>query len=97
MTNRTRNKPERDRPRNSDSESEVKVNEETPTSTNWEIPLNAILLDENKKIAKPTGVKIVEIFQKLQDENERLKLRIAYLEGRLDERTTIGQKIRRLS
>lgn len=60
---------------------------------NWKRELEQILLDENKKIAKPTGAKIAEIFQQLQAENDRLRIKIAYLQGRVDERATIEKKV----
>lgn len=94
MTGRNRKKSERDPPLDTDCESEVdEQSQANPPTHHWEKTLNAILLDENKKIAKPTGAKINEIFYKLQEENNLLKLRIAYLEGRLDERNSIEEKV----
>lgn len=76
-----------------ETDSEGIEEQEEIETLKWKRELDVILLDENKKIAKPTGAKIAEIFQQLQAENDRLRIKIAYLQGRVDERATIEKKV----
>lgn len=56
---------------------------------NWRERLENLIADDKNKVNKAVGLKIMRIFGSLGTEMDKLKLRNAYLTGRLDEREDI--------
>lgn len=50
-------------------------------------------MDETNRVTKVVGNKILQIFGKIQTEISKLKLKSAYLQGRLDERVEVIEKM----
>lgn len=56
----------------------------------WRRKLDSIIYNYSSKIIKALGITLLELFAELQEENDELPRKIAYLLGRVDERQIIG-------
>lgn len=75
---------------NSSDESDVDTVDSTHS---WRRKLDAIIFNDSNKISKAAGMKLLELYGELQEENDELRRKNAYLQGRVDERGVIEKKM----
>lgn len=61
----------------------------------WRDKLAHFITDEKNKVSKVAGARIMRIFSGLEMEANKLKIKITYLNGRLDEREYILKMARK--
>lgn len=82
-----RKRMERSAERTQDEEdSEQEIEED---KSNWRERLEDLIVDDRNKISKTVGLKIMRVFGNMSAQMDKLRLRNAYLSGRLDEREEI--------
>lgn len=82
-----KHKPEKLKGNKSSKEDEIEDNaEEVLNSYEWRTKLDNVITDEANRVTKIVGNKITWIFQRLQEDNDRLRHQIAYLQGRIEEK-----------
>lgn len=59
--------------------------------------LVSLILDDSSKVNKGVGKKILALFHVLEEQNKELRIKNAYLQGRVDERKELAEKLEQVA